>query len=249
MVKAHYILIFLAMTLGFLASCSKNEIDETSPELTLLMDSLSPVFYTGAAVPFLAEYTDDQDLKSFTLSVNGIYNPLINSSKYLESLWDTTFSKNITGQFSQVDIGLPVPANLKTGDYYLRTYCQDVLGNTSDTLRFDFRVVNLADTIPPVVDIVAPLPVDNIVTVLTANVVYIFEVSDDKLLGEAIINVLSMSGNLLYQAPVVDLAGLQTDFIAVTIPVPSTVGFYRSQIILGDAVNNLTIEEFLMDVK
>ncbi len=73
--------------------------------------------------------------------------------------------------------------------------------------------------------------------------------TDNQVLSEAIINLLTLNGEtLIYQSPVVDLSGKVSDFIAVTVPVPLENGLYLSQIVLSDGVNNQTIEEFVIEV-
>lgn len=248
--RSFYSCLVFALLLSILFwACSKNEIDTTPPALDMLLPDEILIFPTGTALPFQASYTDNRDLQSFTLSIRGHFNPLLNSPNYLTNAWDTTLTRHIGGQVSEIDLLLDIPATVKSGEYELMTYCLDVFGNGSDSMRYNFRIANMSDTVSPTLNLIAPLPVDGKVVVFTPNIVYIIEVSDDKLLSEAIINLLMMDGEtLIYQSPVVDLSSTVADFIAVTVPAPLENGLYLSQIVLSDAVNNQTIEEFVMEV-
>lgn len=265
--KIHnHILLIMAVFLGLVSSCGPKNVDDTPPALAFLVVSPEPTsdFVCGSEEPVVfhlrsgdtlsldLRLTDDVELSQYKVDIHTNFD--CHGHKMNTEDWTVLKTGNLSGKESLLQLRLPVPANVTAGDYHFQIQVLDKAGNDNPAAYiYAIKVLNAADTTPPILNISSPIVNSGDVLVLRKgqNITFTGHVADNHPLAEGGNGKLEFfyrsnaSGNTFrWGSPVVFTAadGDYKDF-SITLPVPNTAanGDYVVTVWAYDGVNNAAL--------
>lgn len=164
--------------------------------------------------------------------------------------WKLSKTVDIFGTDTTVLEKIFIPADASAGNYHFMIRLLDATGSEADFVEYNAVVANLADTIPPVVSIVAPL-VDSVAAGGSIDIEC--RITDNRLLdnGEYEIHFTDASGQEHEVAHDVFPVGTGTDWdLQTTYQMPAHVapGMATFHIEAYDAVNNMGMLTFKVHI-
>jgi hypothetical protein len=249
----------LLLILVFISCVKEGEVDRIPPDLKVISWSPEPtpsvvcgsleqvVFRVSDldTIKMLIEFLDAGGLSEVKIDIHNNFDCHGHRSDTRDWLLQKIIP--LSGSKQIKEITLPVPQNATAGSYHFGLLVSDMAGNVTDqTFFYSVQIVNHADTIPPVMQVISPDSDELIVTRGEEIQIEVF-VEDNRPLylgGNAKVLVLfrrGASGNILIQERI-DLSKVDSNTSNgnLTFAVPSTwpKGNYDMILIPYDGVRN-----------
>jgi len=183
--------------------------------------------------------TDNEELSQYKIDIHDNFD-CHDHGKSLAP-WSVLETVDVTGTEQTVNKTLEVPADVRAGNYHFDVKLLDAAGNEAATeLEYSIKVTNASDLVAPTIQL--NMPTADVTVAGGANVSIEVMVSDNM-------DLAGGEMELLYEVNEQDLELLHEEFDAGTgtsttithsFNAPTEAGTYPVEILLYDAVGNLT---------
>lgn len=206
---------------------------------------------TGDSITVSFTATDNEMLSQYKIDLHQNFDCHGHSNKMATTDWEVSEIMDVTGTSSAVSTTFAVPDSATSGSYHFSIQLADHFGNSAITGRYSINVLNLEDTVPPVLTAVEPsssaFTISLSDTIPNDTVVFIGNVTDNLNLGISGNGKLELrywatgSPNIfnLYSIQFLELDGESYNFdFTVQIPATLVAGEYVFELRAFDGVNN-----------
>lgn len=257
------LLPFLMPVLLTVVGCS--EADSEAPVITDLSISPQPTVgtvcgqddaqvisvLTGDSIIISFTASDNEELSQYKVDVHENFDCHGHSKLEETAVWEVIDIVDLDGLTADVTHVLRVPDTATAGTYHFSVQLADFFGNSAKTELFSIQVLNLDDTVPPVLTLTEPA-VDTLVvnlsdTLANDSIRFVGNVTDNRDLEEGGNGKLELrywqvgSANTfdLYSILFVTGTGPSLDFdFTLTVPPTLVAGSYMLEMRAFDGVNN-----------
>ena len=197
---------------------------------------------------FLVQFTvsDDSELSQYKLDLHQNFDCHGHASKVETTDWYVLDIVDLQGSEQTLELEIPVPLNVTTGDYHFSIQATDVSGNNAESVIYALNVTNATDTEVPVLTVNTPS--NSTFSVLKGNPINFQGAITDNLPlgsgsnGKVEVRYWSTSNQTvidLYSENFENSVGTTYNFdFDVTVPLTTTDGTYIFEVRSFDAVNN-----------
>jgi hypothetical protein len=179
---SRYLLVFALFTVLLFAACEESDVDITPPGMRIL--STTPSFSThticgttedsvlllqgGEAIDFSVSFEDDKALSQYKIDIHNNFDchghgggatPGVSVPDVVNQTtdWSVLDIVALSGQQSQIDFNLPVPANVTAGNYHFQIQVLDESGNDNPLANFySLSIKNPKDAVAPILSTTQP---------------------------------------------------------------------------------------------
>lgn len=203
-----------------IASCKKKENDDEVPVIAINLPIDGSSVNTGSSLQFDAVFTDNEDLGQYKIEIHSDFDGHTHEKTNEAIPWETVIIEDITGTSQNVSKSISVPDTAAAGAYHLVVSCIDKSGNEAESVALEFMVVNLTDTVAPVLSISSPTDMQQLnvgdTLVITGSVTDNMEVeaveiiieraSDETTVADQDIDIHAPQGNINASVPTASLS-------------------------------------------
>jgi hypothetical protein len=221
----------------FIVSCKKDTPDTQAPSISSILEpAMNDTLFTGSELHVELTVTDNEELSQLKIDIHSAEDGHSHGKVDISAYWETVVLVDLTGATSSVHEHIDIPSDAATGMYHVILTAVDKAGNQSEVLERDIFIQNAGDQIAPIVTITSPTENDTISLAAGINVMAV--ITDNQLLAEADLKVLS--GNTVVFETEIALSGTEYN-LNQAIPTSTwAAGTYTLELVVRDEVQNVS---------
>ena len=234
LIRGIYRTFYCLLTFLLLNACSKNERDDSVPNIRIESPFEDAQFFGGDTLRVRIELTDNQELGEVTLRVRDNRYEFPEDAPSNLFIWDTTIVNRLFGRETDIEVSIPIPINIEAIPGILMVKANDNSGNETDWQRIIFNLLPEQDISPPQIN----LDTESVLTLTGSIFAIIGEVSDDQSLERVGLEMRQKDQEeILYQKDHNELESANFS-IEEFIEAPTAPGSYELTVFAFDETSN-----------